>query len=165
MVAPARRPFHALSRFASIFTRLVNFCWLLFQWSLVLAVAAALVVGGYLYLWLDDEILRQVQDRLAGHYQGLIVKVGAARFEQDRGIAIDEVSLFRAQPDGTLQSIISIEQMFLAGKIRTEELIAGKLSVEQITIRRARLHAIRQLNGQGNDAAILPVPKFSDARP
>ena len=58
-------------RTAAIFTRLVNFCWVIFQWGLFLAVAAALVVGGYLYFWLDDEILRQVQHRLASHYHGL----------------------------------------------------------------------------------------------
>ncbi len=152
-------------RTVAIFTRLVNFCWVIFQWGLFLAVGAALVVGGYLYFWLDDEILRQVQHRLASHYQGMRVHVGSARFEQDRGIAVSDISLTPPQDSAESAPLISIEEMYLAGKIRMEELISGEPAVERIIIRRARLHAVRQKNGSWNVATLLPLPRFSDQRP
>jgi hypothetical protein len=154
-----------LTRTAAIFTRLVNFCWVIFQWGLFLAVAAALVVGGYLYFWLDDEILRQVQHRLAGHYRGLQVQVGSARFEQDRGIAIYDVTVAPPWNANESEPLVSIEEMYLAGNIRMEELISSQPRVEKIIIRRARLHAIRAKNGRWNVASLLPLPRFSEQRP
>jgi hypothetical protein len=154
-----------LTRTVAIFTRLVNFCWVIFQWGLLLAVAAALVVGGYLYLWLDDEILRQVQHRLAGHYRGLQVHVGSARFEQDRGIAIYDVTLAPPWNSDKSEPLVSIEELHLAGNIRMEELISSQPRVEEIIIRRARLHAVRAKNGRWNVASLLPLPRFSEQRP
>ena len=52
-----------------------------------------MAVGGYLYFKLDDEIRRQVELRFANHYRNFVVKVGSARFDPERGIAIDNFSL------------------------------------------------------------------------
>ena len=89
------------SRIDSIFTSLVNFCWSLFKWSLLLAFVGALAVGGYLYFRLDDEIRRQVQLRFANHYVDFDVHVGSARFDSERGIAIDNLSLTPKTTDGS----------------------------------------------------------------
>jgi hypothetical protein len=159
-----RAPRHC-RRTADIFTRLVNFCWFVFQWSLFLAIAAALGMGGYLYFRLNDEILRQVRHRLSGHYRGLQVNVGSARFEQDRGIAIYDVSLAHPQTADASGPLVAIEEMYLAGKIRMEELISGDPNVERIVIRRAQLHAVRHKNGKWNVATLLPLPRFSERRP
>jgi hypothetical protein len=130
-----------------------------------LAVGAALVVGGYLYFWLDDEILRQIQGRLARHYHSLEVRVGGARFEQDRGIAINNISLGKRDAEGSAAPVLVIEEMYLAGKIGMEELISGDPTVERIIIRRARLNAVRRSDGQWNVSELLPLPRFSDQRP
>src|SRR6476660_10295273 len=86
-VVPAR------FRTAPIFTQLVNICWSLCKWSLFLAIAGAVAVGGYLYVRMDDEIRRQVERRLADFYHEFDVRVGSARFDSDRGIAISNLSI------------------------------------------------------------------------
>lgn len=143
----------------------MNFCWSLFQWGVFLGVAAALAAGGYLYFRLDDEICRQVEHRLADHYQNLSVHVGRARFEQDRGIAIYDLSLQEPQRDNTPQPLVSIEEMYLAGKVRMEELLSGQPRIERIVVRRARLRATRQPDGQWNVKTLLPLPHFSEQSP
>src|SRR5688572_26263713 len=147
------------SRIAAIFTRLVNTCWPLFQWGLILSVAAALGVGGYYYIRLDDEIRRQVEQRLAAHYPNLSIHVGRARYEQDHGIAVYDVS-FTAPHEASGSPIVSIDEMYLAGKFGAAELISGELPLERITLQQAHLRVIRQGDGQWNVAALVPLPRF-----
>lgn len=152
-------------RSAAIITRLVNFCWSLFQWLLVLVVAAALLVGGYLYFRMDDEISRHVEHLLAKHYQHLDVHVGGARFEQGRGIAIYDVSFVQPVAGGAPQPLLSIDELFLACDVRLEQMITGDPPVDRIVVRRARLRAVRQLDGRWNIATLVPLPKFGDRTP
>jgi hypothetical protein len=152
-------------RTASIFTRLINCCWSLFQWGLFLAVAAALVVGGYLYFRLDDEIRRQVEQRIASHYRHLDVHIGGARFEKDRGISISKLAIFEPQRGNTPQSLLSIDELYLSGAVRMEDLVSGQPNIDRIIVRRAHLYAIRQADGKWNVSALVPLPKFSEQTP
>ncbi|HJQ80638.1 MAG TPA: AsmA-like C-terminal region-containing protein [Lacipirellulaceae bacterium] len=151
-------------RIAAIFTRMVNTCWPLFQWGLFLTIAAALGVGGYYYIRLDDEICRQVEQRLAAHYPNLSVHVGRARYDQDHGIAIYDVS-FTAPNDTDGSPIASIDEMYLAGKFGAAELISGELPLERITLQQAHLRVIREGDGQWNVAALVPLPRFGGECP
>jgi hypothetical protein len=164
-IAARRLAYAPCCRATSIFTHFVNFCWSVFHWGLALAVLGALLVGGYLYWCLDDEILRQVEDRLASHYRGLSVGVGAARFEQDRGITIYDIELAQFDAGRSREPIVTIEELFLSGRIRAEDLLAGTPPVERIVIRRAKLHASRAPNGNWNVAQLLPLPRFSQHCP
>lgn len=154
-----------LWRGPAIFTRLVNFCWSLFQWCLLLAVLAAVTAGSYLYFRLDDEIRQQVEQRLATHYQMLNVRVGGARFEKDRGIAVDDVAFLSKEGDGSPQPMLWIDELYLAGKMRIEELVSERLKIDEIIIRRANLRAVRSAKGDWNVHALLPFPELSKESP
>src|SRR5712671_2678520 len=121
--APARL------RTAPIFTHLVNFCWSLFKWCLFLTIAGAVAVGGYLYIRIDDEIRRQVERRLADFYHDFHVHVGSARFDADRGIAISGLTLTQKMPDGTSPPVLGIDEMYLAGKLRIDQLVTDQLQI------------------------------------
>jgi hypothetical protein len=150
---------------AVIFTRIVNVCWPLFQWSLFLAVASAIGVVGYYYVRLDDEIRQQVEQRLATHYANLKVHVGKAQFEQDHGIAVHDVSLTEVEPDGKARPVLQIGEMYLAGKFGMADLLTGDIELDQIKLQRAQLHACRQADGQWNVAALVPLPHFGGKCP
>jgi hypothetical protein len=158
---PARQPL----RTSTIFTRLINCCWSLFLWGACLTVTAAMIGGGYVYLHLDDQICRQVQRRFADHYRQLTVEVGAARFEQGRGVFINNFSLSQPRDGGRSQSVLSIDELFLAGNVRLDELVTGKVHLDKVVVRRPRLRAVRQADGSWSVAALLPLPKFSDETP
>ncbi len=152
-------------RYVAIFTQLVNICWSLFKWGLFLLVAVALTACGYLYLRLDDEIRRQVEHKLAGHYRQQIVRVGGARYEKGRGITVYDLTILEPQTTSVPQPLISIEEMSLTGDIRMEELLTGKPRIDKITLRSAHLHAVRQPDGIWNIHTLLPLPHFSDQAP
>jgi AsmA-like C-terminal region len=152
-------------RTPTIITRLVNCCWSLFLWGACLAATVAVVGGGYFYLHLDDQIGRQVQRRFADHYRQLTVEVGSARFEQGRGVYVNNLSLSEPRAGGRSQSVLSIDELFLAGNVRIDELVTGKVHLDKIVVRRPRLRAVRQADGRWNIAALLPLPRFSDETP
>ena len=153
-------------RIASIFTQLVNLCWSLCKWALALTFVTALAVGGYLYFRLDDEIRQQVERKLANHYRDFKVSVGSARFDPDRGIAIDDLSLTpKTTGASALQPVLTIDELYLGGNLRIEQLLTNQMQVNDVVIRHAKLHMVRSADGQWNSAALLPLPHFSDNSP
>jgi hypothetical protein len=150
---------------APIFTQLVNFCWSLFKWCLLLAVAGGVVGFAYLYLRLDDEIRRQVERRIADHYPNLTVQVGRARFEQDRGISIFDVVIADGQPEAKIQSMLSIGEMHLIGKVGMDDLVTSDLAISEVVVRRATLRAVRSPDGRWNFHALMPLPQFGSRSP
>ncbi len=126
----------------------------------------ALAVGGYLYFRLDDEIRQQVERKLANHYRDFKVSVGSARFDPDRGIAIDDLSFTPKTPDMlAAQPVLTIDELYLAGNLRIEQLLTNQMQVGDVVIRHAKLHMVRSADGQWNSAALLPLPHFSDNSP
>ncbi len=123
-------------------------------------------MGGYLYFKLDDEIRRQVEFRFANHYKNFTVKVGSARFDPERGIEIDDFSLTPKTADGmATEPVLSIDELYLSGKLRVEQLLTNQLQIADVLVRRAKLRMVRQADGQWNAAALLPLPHFSDQCP
>ncbi len=118
-------------------------------------------MGGYLYVRIDDEIRRQVERRLADFYHDFNVHVGSARFDNDRGIAIAHLKL----GDGTSQPVLEIDEMYLAGKLRLDQLVTDQLQIEEITIRGAKLRMVKQIDSKWNASALLPVPHFGKTSP
>ena len=113
-----------------------------------------MAAGGYLYFRLDDEIRRQVETRFADHYRNFVVKVGGARFDADRGISIEGFSLTPISADGsTPQPILSIDEMYLAGNLRIEQLVTNQLNIENVVIRHAHVQMVRQPDGQWNTSS------------
>ncbi len=155
----------AQSRTAPIFTRLVNFCWSLFQWCLLLLIASALAVGGYLYFRLDDEIRRQVERRLAEFYRDFDVRVGSARFDDNRGISITNLTLTPKAPGVNSQPLLAMQEMYMAGKMRMDQLVTGQMQIDEIVVHGAKLRMVRQIDGQWNARALLPLPHFGAQSP
>lgn len=128
-------------------------------------VAAALLLGGYLYLCLNDEIRHHVEQRLARHYLNHEIRVGGANFEKDRGITILDLSIRDPQRPGDAEPVLAIDSLHLAGAMRMDELLTGQPHVDRIVVQGATIRAIRQMDGRWNVQSLLPLPKFSDQTP
>jgi hypothetical protein len=131
----------------------------------LLAIVGALGVGGYLYFRLDDEIRRQVERKLADYYHDFDVRVGSARFDNDRGIAINHFFLTPKAPADNSQPVLAIEEMYLAGNVRADQLVTGQLPIDDIVVRRAKLRLVRQADGRWNAQSLLPLPHFGKSSP
>lgn len=118
-----------------------------------------------MYVRIDDEIRRQVECKLADFYRDFDVHVGSARFDSDRGIAISNVTLTQKVADGTSQPVLGIEEMYLAGKLRIDQLVTDQLQIEEIAVRGAKLQLVKQIDGQWNARTLLPLPHFGKCSP
>jgi hypothetical protein len=132
---------------------------------LCLLVAAALAVGGYFYYRLDDEIRDQVEKRLAGHYSQLTVRVGGATYDKARGITIRHISIAEPQGGSASPELLHIDELFLAGRFRVDELLTGAIPIQEIVVRRPQLSVLRRPDGSWNVRTLLPLPKFSNRSP
>jgi hypothetical protein len=152
-------------RTAPIFTRFVNICWSLFTWCLFLGVLGAVAIGGYLYIHLNDEIRRQVERRLADYYRDFDVHVGSARFDADQGIAISDLAISAKGHSIQAEPVLTVEEMYLAGKVRMDQLVTGQLPIDDVNVRGAKLHVVHEIDGRWNSAALLPLPHFGEKAP
>lgn len=149
----------------TIICRLVNLCWFAFKWSIITMLLTVVVVGGYLYWRLDDELRRYAENLLADHYTQLDVKLGAARFEAGRGVMLQNLTLSQRGADGRLQVLAEVDEMQLLGAFDMEALSSGEPIVERIRMRTPRLHAVRQKNGSWNVEQLFPPPATSEHPP
>lgn len=131
----------------------------------MLAVCAALLAAGYLYFHFDDEIRRHVEKILADHYTHLDVHVDSARVVKGQGIEIRGVKLSEQRTDRAVEPLITIDEIFLACDTDVEQLLSGKLQVEEMIVRRVRVHATRGADGRWDIDTLLPPPKLSDRSP
>ncbi|WP_442484697.1 hypothetical protein [Aeoliella sp. SH292] len=122
----------------------------------------ALVVGGYVYLRLDDEVRRYAEGVLASHYSELDVKLGSARFEAGRGVMLRNLTLSERSKDGRLVTVAEVDEMQLLGPFDIEALTAGKPLIERVCIRSPRVHAEQRPDGSWNFAQLFPPPSTGD---
>lgn len=120
------------------------------------------MLGGYLYLRLDDEVRRYAEGVFASHYADLDVQLGSAQFEAGRGVTLRNLTLNERTPSGGLAPLAEVDEMQLVGKFDLESLSSGSPLVERIRIRGSRLYATRQAGGQWNVAQLLPPPTTGD---
>lgn len=146
----------------SIIGQLVNACWYLFKWVLGLTLLTVAVVGGYLYLRLDDEIRRYAEGMLAAHYEHLDVRLGSARFEAGRGILLYDLSIWERPARGTPRQLLHVDELQLLGHFDLESLAASEPAIQKIVAIEPKLLAHQGEDGTWNLSALYPLPSTSD---
>ena len=122
-------------------------------------VVAAIAVGAYLLVHLNDEIRDEVQRLLAEHYRHLDVRVGGARLIEGRGIEIRDLS-FRARsatPSGP--PLVEIDEVFLACPVHINQLFQGLPPLTQVVFHRPHFRATRLEDGSWDLGSLLPLPQ------
>jgi hypothetical protein len=137
----------------------------LFKLCLFLTVVGGIAAAAYIYLRLDDEICRQVESVLAEHYPAYDVHVSSARFEQDRGISVAGVSISEKNAAADNGPILTIDELYLTGKLRLDELLTGRLNIAEIHVRRPTLRAKYGADGTWNVSGLFPPPNLSEQSP
>jgi len=128
----------------------------------VIAFCAAVAGSVYVYLHINDEICRYVNQTIARHYNGLDVHVAGARLLENKGIEIRGLTI---TDPGSDEPLLTVDEIFLSCDTTLKELVSGLPSIEKIVIRRPTIRAKRDRTGKWDVARLLPLPKFSDSSP
>jgi hypothetical protein len=153
-----------MSEQRGLFARLSGFVrW----WLLALLVCAAgLVVGRqFLAAQLDEQIRARVESLVADHYPHLEVRVAAARRLEGRGIEIRGFSIRSNVGAAADREWIYVDEMFLTCQADLTQLLAGTPEIRRLTLRRMKVQATCDQEGQWNIAKLLPLPPSGGSVP
>ncbi|TWT31603.1 hypothetical protein Enr8_35250 [Blastopirellula retiformator] len=126
---------------------------------------AAAAIGLYLYHNLNDEIRIRVERRFAEHYQHLDISVDSAQFHDGQGIEIRGLRFAQKNVAGNSGELLDVDEMFVHCTTDPRDLVAGKLNVSKIVVKRVRISAALGADGKVNLASLFPLPKFGDSDP
>ncbi|MCC9604795.1 AsmA-like C-terminal domain-containing protein [Blastopirellula sp. JC732] len=145
--------------------RLVQTSWLFCKWTILSALMAAVAIGLYLYHNLNDEIRIRVQRRFAEHYHQLDVSIDSAQFHEGEGVEIRGLRFSQKNVAGHSGEMLDIDEMFVHCTTDPRDLVAGKLDVSRIVVKRVRISAALTADGKLNLESLFPLPKFGDSDP
>jgi len=111
---------------------------------------------------LGDAVQAKIQEQLSPLGMGL--KIGDTRFTEGKGLTLDDVDLYLADPayrlstassNRTASSNLRVGQLHVHSRSTLTELVTGSLSPDSIEIRRAKLQVVRGLDGQFDLAPLI----------
>lgn len=160
--ADTAKPYCTLTRIVrgaiAIVRATINLCWRLFSWGLAAALVVLVVVGGYLYFKLDEEITRYAQGFLSQHYQHLEVQIEAASYVPGTGVVVRGLSLAQPQSGAEPKPLLRVAELRMLGAIDTESLRTRRPRIDRIEAVRPELLATRLTDGTWDVQQLLPPP-------
>ena len=142
---------------------MVNFCWSIFKWGLLVGLAGAVIAALFLYQQMDGEIRRRVEEQLARHFVDLKVTVRSAELVEGEGIKVRGLSILDPTATGPRAELLHLEEAFLCCRADLNELLSGP-EISRVVLRRPTLRATRQPDGSWNAEKLLRLPP-SGSRP
>ncbi|MEX2187635.1 MAG: hypothetical protein WD875_12605 [Pirellulales bacterium] len=121
-----------------------------------------IALGVYVWRELDDQIRRQVEARLAEHYEplGLSVRVGKAELVRD-GIELYQVSVVDPKLSGDAGRLAHIESIHVECDFDPQRLLHGDIRVLRLQVVRPTFRAVRTADEHWTIERLWPPPKLS----
>jgi len=141
-----------------IIQAVVNFCWSVLKWGLLVGLAGAVIAVPLLYRRVDEEIRRRVEQHFARQYPDLKVTVRSAELVEGEGIKVRGVSILDPSLAGPRAELLQLEEAFLHCRADLNALFAGELEVSRVTVWRPVLRPTRQPDGRWNVEKLLDRP-------
>ena len=108
-----------------IIQAVVNFCWSVLKWGLLVGLAGAVNAVPLLYQRVDGEIRRRVEEHLARRYPDLKVTVRSAELVEGEGIRVRGVSFVDPSLAGPRAEMLQLEEAFLHCRADLNALMSG----------------------------------------
>ena len=150
-------------RIRTIFTRLINACWSILKYGLLLGGLAVLAVvfgSWYFQNTINDKIRARVEETIAEGYPDLSVKVESVQRVEGKGILVRGLSLTEKEASGPQTELAYFQEMLLGCRAQLQQLITEKIHITHIVLRRPTLRGPRRADGAWSLQKLFPLPKF-----
>lgn len=148
-----------------IIQAVVNFCWSVLKWGLLVGLAGAVIAVPLLYHRVDEVIRRRVEQHFAQRYPDLNVTVRSAELVEGEGIRVRGVSILDPSLAGPRAELLQLEEAFLYCRADLNALVSGELEVDRVMVRRPVLRATSQPDGRWNVEKLLAEPPPGEPMP
>ncbi|MCP4194885.1 MAG: hypothetical protein GY768_30145 [Planctomycetaceae bacterium] len=127
-----------------------------------MGLAAAVLGALYLYHYGEDELRAHLLKKLNDHYPGMSINIGSTELISNQGILIRKFSISQPDPDsGELSPSIFVDQIKIQCNPALDELLQGRISVQNISVHGLSAHLVRERDKNWNLSKLLPLPRFS----
>lgn len=150
-------------RIRAIFTRLINACWSILKYGLLLgglAVLAAVFGSWYFQNTINDKIRLRVEQTIAEGYPHLSVRIQSVQRIEGKGILVRGLSLTEKEADGPQTELAFFQEVLLGCRAQLQELITDKPNITHIVLRRPTLRGTRRTDGTWSLQRLFPLPQF-----
>lgn len=127
-------------------------------------ILALLVVGGYLYLRLDDETRRLAEHALSRNCEPFIARVGSASFTASKGVTMYNVQLLEPGPNGSNETVLEVDELRLEGRFDIASLLRATPEINRVIVNRPKVLVARRPDGRWNYQS-LRLPQPTGAKP
>ena len=138
-------------------------CWTILKYGVLcggLAILAAVFGSWYFQNTINDKIRDRVEERIAEGYPHLSVRVESVQRIEGKGLLVRGLSLTEKKASGPQTELAFFQEVLLGCQAQLQELIADKLNITHIVIRRPTLRGTRRTDGTWSLQKLLPLPAF-----
>ena len=131
----------------------------------MLVAVAAISVAVFLFVRMDDEIRRQVEQGLAEKFPQFNVSVGGARVVEGRGIAIYDLAVSETTSTQLQSNLLLVDEIMLNCDSGLTKLVQGFPDVQRVVLKHPQLWVARTASGRWNLESCWPLPICGKKRP
>lgn len=129
------------------------------KWGAIVALLAGCFYALVLYRQLDEQLRREVESRLAQCFPKLKVRVYSAQFVAGEGIRVRGLQVFDPTAGQDSKLLAEIDEVFLAGPMDYQSLLAKQVPLQRVLVRRPRIRLVHLPEGGWNIEKIFPIPQ------
>lgn len=131
------------------------------KWGLV----AALIAGFFFVIWLykrvDEQLRLEIERRCAKSCPHLRIQIRSAQLLPGEGIQLRGIRVAVPNWPRARASIAEVEEISLLGPVDYKGLLAGRVPVHRVVVRRPRVRVVCDERGRWNVAQALPLPQVA----
>ena len=139
--------------------------WFLFKWGLVPGTIVAIVVLPLVYRKVDAEICDKIRDHFAACYPDLDVEIRSATRVEGVGLEVRGFTIRDPRLTGPGAVLVDIEQATLRCTTDLADLVAERVGIRQVTLRRPTFRVTRLADGSWSFERLWPLPKSGKQSP
>lgn len=131
----------------------------------MLAVFVAVGLAVFLFTRLDDEIRRQVQQKLSEQFPQFNISVGGARLVEGQGIAIYDLAVSETSSTRLQNNLLVVDEIMFSCNAQLTKLVQGLPDVQRVVVRHPQIWAAKNRDGGWNLSSLWPLPSCGNRKP
>lgn len=135
--------------------------WQFCKWGMLISLVAGLCYAFTIYRSLDSKLKRAIEAHCSELFPSLSIRIRSAQVIIGEGLQIRGLRVLDPHGDRHSGLLLDVDELFLAGPVDYQQLLAKRLQIKRVVIRRPHLHLVNRQQDGWNIARLFPLPRGS----